>query len=65
MDILRENWVSRAVEAAGGPTRTSNRLGVSNAAVHKWVAARRVPDLEKARALAKLAKMPVEKLRPV
>lgn len=65
MFFFEENWVQRAVHLAGGPTRTSNRLGVSNAAVHKWIAGRRVPNLEKAKHLAKLSKVAVGKLRPV
>ncbi len=63
--FFQENAVETAIKKIGGPTRASNVLKVSNACVHKWVAARRVPNIEKAEVLAKLSKMPIEKLRPV
>ena len=59
-----ENPVRQAVQAAGGPTKTSNALGVSNAAVHAWIRNRIVPDLDKAKKLAELANVPVERIRP-
>lgn len=60
-----ENYVEKAVAKVGGPTMTSNLLSVSNGAVHKWINARKVPNIHKARQLAELSKIPVEKLRPV
>lgn len=60
-----ENHVRDAVEKVGGATKASNACSVSNAAIYKWIAARRVPDIDNARRLAKLAKVPVGKLRPV
>lgn len=65
MFFLEENHVRRAVDSVGGPTKTSNLMGVSNAAVHKWVAAQRVPDIDQARKLAELSGIEVTKLRPV
>jgi hypothetical protein len=65
MYFLPENAVRTAVNAAGGPTKVSNALAVSNAAVHKWVVNERVPDIDKARKLSELSKVAVERLRPV
>lgn len=58
-----ENHVKKAVAKVGGPTYTSNQLGVSNGCVHKWVAAGRVPNIEKARKLADLSGIDLQKLR--
>lgn len=43
----------------------SNLLSVSNGAIHKWINAQRVPNLDKARKLAELSQVDLEKLRPV
>ena len=58
-----ENHVKKAVNLVGGPTFTSNQLSVSNSCVHKWVKAGRVPNIVKARQLATLSGVSVEKLR--
>ena len=50
---------------AGGATKTSILLGVSNACVYRWIKVLRVPDIDHARKLAEVSGMPVEKLRPV
>ena len=63
--FFQENAVQIAVIRAGGPTRVSNLLSCSNAVVHRWVANQRVPNYERARILAELAGMPVERLRPI
>ena len=58
-----ENQVKKAVTLVGGPTFTSNHLGVSNGCVYKWVKAGRVPNIVKARLLSELSGVSVEKLR--
>lgn len=58
-----ENQVKKAVTLVGGPTFTSNHLGVSNGCVHKWVKAGRVPNIVKAKQLSLLSGISVEKLR--
>lgn len=63
--FIEENFVERAVAKVGGPTMTSNLLSVSNGAVHKWINARRVPNIDKAKKLSELSKVALEKLRPV
>lgn len=63
--FIQENFVEKAVAKVGGPTMTSNHLGVSNGAVHKWINAQRVPNIDKAKKLAELSKVDLEKLRPV
>ncbi|WP_048439987.1 hypothetical protein [Caenimonas sp. SL110] len=65
MFFFPENQVRLAVNTVGGPTKTSNLLGVSNACVHKWIAAERVPDIDQAKKLAELSKVAVEKLRAI
>ena len=62
--FIQENFVEKAVAKAGGPTMTSNQLGVSNGAVHKWIKANRVPNLNTAKRLAELSHVSLEKLRP-
>lgn len=63
--FFRENHVKTAVAKAGGPTYTSNQLKVSNGCVHKWIKAAHVSNIDKARQLAKLSGIAVEKLRCV
>ena len=63
--LIQENYVQKAVNKAGGPTMVSNILGISNGAIHKWINAQRVPNLDKARKLAELSKVTLEKLRSV
>jgi hypothetical protein len=58
-----ENHVKKAVAKAGGPTFTSNRLNVSNGCVHKWIKAGRISNITKARQLAELSGIDLEKLR--
>lgn len=61
--FFQENHVRSAVAKVGGPTFTSNSLGVSNGCIHKWVKAGRVPNILKARQLSELSGVSVEKLR--
>ncbi len=58
-----ENQVKKAVTLVGGPTFTSNHLGVSNSCIHKWVKNGRVPNIVKARQLSELSGVSLEKLR--
>ncbi len=58
-----ENQVKKAVTIVGGPTFTSNHLGVSNGCIHKWVKNGRVPNVVKARQLAELSGISLAKLR--
>ncbi len=62
---IRENQIRKAVDLVGGPTFTSNLCGVSNACVHKWIKAERVPNIEKARKLSELSGVAIAELRPV
>jgi DNA-binding transcriptional regulator YdaS (Cro superfamily) len=63
MFFFPENAVKAAVNLAGGPTKVSNALGVSNAAVHKWIAGERVPDIDKARKLSELSNVALDRIR--
>lgn len=63
--LIQGNYVKKAVDKVGGVTKVSNLLLVSNGAVHKWLKAERVPNIDKARQLAELSGIAVEKVRPV
>ena len=63
--FMNFHQVKKAVERVGGPTKTSNLLNVSNGAVHSWIKANRVFNIDHARKLAEVAGMKVEDLRPV
>ena len=62
---IRENHVQKAVDTVGGPTFASNLLAVSNACIHKWIKAERIPNIDKAKKLAQLSKVDLTKLRPI
>lgn len=59
------NWVKRAADLIGGPTKTAHAVGVSNSAVHAWMKKGRVPNIDKAKILAKLSGIELLKLRRV
>lgn len=61
--MFEENKVRIAVERLGGPTRTSNLMGVSNAAVHGWIRARRISNIDFAKKLAELAGLQLQDVR--
>lgn len=63
MDLFL-NKVKIAVDRIGGPTKTSNQLGVSNATIHAWIKAGRITNIDYAKRLAELAGMNVEDVRP-
>jgi DNA-binding transcriptional regulator YdaS (Cro superfamily) len=65
MLIITNNDVKLAVSKAGGATKTSNLLGVSNGVVHVWIRERRVPNIDLARKLAEISGMKLEQVRPV
>lgn len=58
-----ENYVRTAVDRIGGPTRTATMLAVSNATIHAWLKNGRIPNIDKARIVAKAATMEVQMLR--
>jgi hypothetical protein len=62
--FIQQNHVRIAVNRIGGPTKTSNLLGVSNGAVHAWIKARRIANIDLAKKVAELAGMQVEEVRP-
>lgn len=59
-----ENIVRYAVHRLGGVTKTAKLLGLTNAAIHKWISTGAVHKLDNATALSNLTGIPVEKLRP-
>jgi len=62
--FIQQNQVRIAVNKIGGPTKVSNLVGVSNGAVHAWIKARRIANIDFARKVADLAGMEVGELRP-
>lgn len=62
--IIHQNRVKSAVNKAGGPTKVSNLLAVSNGTVHSWMKQGRVSNIDKAKLLAELAGMRLEEIRP-
>ena len=65
LNINLKNHVQIAVNKLGGPTKASNILNVSNAAIHRWIGGQRIPDIDLARKAAELTGMKLEQLRPV
>ncbi len=57
------NIVRAAVDAVGGATRVANKLGVSSSTVHSWIQKGRVPNYDRAEALAALSKISMRQLR--
>lgn len=57
------NYVKIAVERLGGATKTAHATSVSNASVHAWINAGRIPNIDKAKVVAKESKIDVELLR--
>jgi len=65
MFISFENHVKTAVAKIGGPTKTSNLLGLSNGAVHAWIRKGRIADIDIAKRVCQLSGMKLEQVRPV
>lgn len=65
MFVISENHVKKAISAVGGPTKSSNLLGVSNGTIHQWVRLGRVSNIDFARRLSQLSGVALDKLRPV
>ncbi|MEF8759170.1 MAG: hypothetical protein V5B36_05445 [Candidatus Accumulibacter sp. UW25] len=65
MFFTPDNHVRIAIDKAGGPTKVSNQLSISNGAVHAWVRKGRIADIDFARKVAELSGVKVDKLRPV
>ena len=65
MNNSKINAVKQAIHNIGGPTKSSNALGVSNATIHSWINNGTVPNIDLAKKLATLSGMKVEDLRPM
>jgi len=65
MFFTPDNHVRIAIAKAGGPTKVSNQLSISNGAVHAWVRKGRIADLDFARTVSVLSGVDVNLLRPV
>lgn len=60
---ITQNHVKIAVDRIGGPTKAAHACSVSNATVHLWLNAGRIPNIDRARMVAKAAGMDVQLLR--
>lgn len=65
MFFTPDNFVRIAVAKAGGPTKVSNQLSISNGAVHAWVRKGRIADLDFARKVSEMSGVKVDLLRSV
>jgi len=61
--FFSENHVRIAVDRVGGPTKAANLVSVSNATIHNWLKAARIPNIDKARIVAKESGIDVSLLR--
>lgn len=58
-----QNTVRLAVERIGGPTKAAHALGCSNGSIHSWINRQYIPNIDKAKLLARLANVDVNDLR--
>lgn len=65
MFFTPENHVRIAIAKAGGPTKVSNQLSISNGAVHAWCRKARISDIDYARKISEMSGISVDLLRPV
>lgn len=65
MFFTPNNHVKIAIAKAGGPTKVSNQLSISNGAIHAWIRKGRIADLDFARTVSALSGVDVNLLRPV
>lgn len=62
-DLIRHDQVKIAIQRAGGQTMAASTLRVSATTIQNWIKAGRVPNIDKATALAKLSGIRVQQLR--
>lgn len=65
MFFTPDNHVRIAIAKAGGPTKVSNTLSLSNGAVHAWVRKARIANIDHARKVSEMSGVSVNLLRPV
>lgn len=65
MFFTPDNQVRIAIARAGGPTKVSNQLLISNGAVHAWCRKGRIADLDYARKVSEMSGVKLDLLRPV
>jgi len=63
MFYIPQNHVRIAVEKIGGATKAAHLAAVSNATVHNWLNAQRIPNIDKAGIIAKESGVDVHLLR--
>lgn len=65
MFFTPENHVRIAIAKAGGPTKVSNTLSLSNNTVHAWIRKARISNIDYARKVSEMSGVSVDQLRPV
>lgn len=63
MIISNQNYIRTAVDRIGGPTKTAHAATVSNTTVHEWISKKRIPNIEKAKLIARLSGMDLQQMR--
>ena len=64
MFYIPQDWVKVAIDRLGGSTRAANTLAVSGTTIQNWIRLKRISNIDKAKQLAKLTGLEVQKLRP-
>lgn len=57
------NYVKVACDRLGGATKLAHATTVSNAAVHKWIKAGRIPNIDKAKVVSVATGIELQLLR--
>jgi hypothetical protein len=57
------NYVKDAIDRLGGPTRAAHAAGVSNTTIHAWIKRNKIVNIDKAKLVAKLSGIDLQKLR--
>lgn len=60
---ITQNHVRVAVERIGGATKAAHAASVSNATVHLWLNAGRIPNIDRARIIANASGIDIQLLR--
>ncbi|MDH6149317.1 MULTISPECIES: YdaS family helix-turn-helix protein [Paraburkholderia] len=60
---ITSNYIKIAVDRIGGPTKVAHACSVSNAAVHAWITSGRIPNIDRAKIVAKESGIDVHLLR--
>ncbi|MGF6635085.1 DNA-binding phage protein [Paraburkholderia sp. MM6662-R1] len=60
---ITSNHIKIAVDRIGGPTKVAHACSVSNATVHNWLSSGHIPNIDKAKIVAKESGIDLRLLR--